>query len=66
MFDKRVLNQKIWLGFLALHGVFLNAFEYQISARVGSFSRIALNQSIINSQKGIYPTGSYVTTTGAL
>ncbi len=66
MFDKRVLNQKVWLGFLALNGVFLNAFEYQISARVGSFSRIALNQSIINSKKGIYPTGSYVTTTGAL
>ncbi len=61
-----MLNQKVWLGFLALHGVFLNAFEYQISARVGSFSRIALNQSIINSKKGIYPTGSYVTTTGAL
>nr|WP_240461177.1 outer membrane family protein [Helicobacter pylori] len=33
---------------------------------MGSFSRIALNQSIINSKKGIYPTGSYVTTTGAL
>ncbi len=63
---KGVLNQKVWLGLLALHGVFLNAFEYQVSARVGSFSRIALNQSIINSKKGIYPTGSYVTTTGAL
>lgn len=61
-----MLNQKVWLGLLALHGVFLNAFEYQISARVGSFSRIAFNQSIINSKKGIYPTGSYVTTTGAL
>ncbi|NHB04364.1 hypothetical protein EWZ78_05100 [Helicobacter pylori] len=66
VFDKRVLNQKVWLGFLALHGVFLSAFEYQVSTRVGSFSRIALNQSIINSKKGIYPTGSYVTTTGAL
>ncbi|GAA7735642.1 outer membrane beta-barrel protein HofA [Helicobacter pylori] len=61
-----MLNQKIWLGLLALNGVFLNAFEYQISARVGSFSRIAFNQSVINSKKGIYPTGSYVTTTGAL
>ncbi|OPG36639.1 hypothetical protein BGL64_01940 [Helicobacter pylori] len=59
-----MLNQKVWLGFLALHGVFLSAFEYQVSARVGSFSRIAFNQSIINSKKGIYPTGSYVTTTG--
>ncbi|GAA7708305.1 hypothetical protein HpCOL116_10320 [Helicobacter pylori] len=49
-----------------MHGVFLNAFEYQMSARVGSFSRIAFNQSVINSKKGIYPTGSYVTTTGAL
>lgn len=66
VFDKRVLNQKVWLGLLALNGVFLNAFEYQISARVGSFSRIAFNQSVINSKKGIYPTGSYVTTTGAL
>ncbi|PUD39021.1 hypothetical protein C2R81_06350 [Helicobacter pylori] len=66
VFGKKVLNQKVWLGFLALHGVFLNAFEYQVSARVGSFSRIALNQSVINSKKGIYPTGSYVTTTGAL
>ncbi|WQS36046.1 outer membrane family protein [Helicobacter pylori] len=45
-----------------MHGVFLSAFEYQISARVGSFSRIAFNQSVINSKKGIYPTGSYVTT----
>ncbi|GAA7996295.1 hypothetical protein HpMS54_02650 [Helicobacter pylori] len=61
-----VLNQKVWLGLLALHGVFLNAFEYQISTRAGSFSRIAFNQSVINSKKGIYPTGSYVTTTGAL
>ncbi|PDX09220.1 hypothetical protein BB406_07255 [Helicobacter pylori] len=59
---KRVLNQKIWLGFWLCMGVFLSAFEYQISTRVGSFSRIALNQSIINSKKGIYPTGSYVTT----
>ncbi|GAB0002626.1 hypothetical protein VN1242_00850 [Helicobacter pylori] len=66
VFDKRVLNQKVWLGLLALNGVFLNAFEYQISARVGSFSRIAFNQSVINSKKGIYPTGSYITTTGAL
>ncbi|PDW76115.1 hypothetical protein BB422_08045 [Helicobacter pylori] len=57
MFDKRVLNQKVWLGFLALHGVFLNAFEYQISARVGSFSRIALNQSVINSKKGFILQG---------
>lgn len=56
-FGKRVLNQKVWLGFLALHGVFLSAFEYQISARVGSFSRIAFNQSIINSKKGIYLQG---------
>ncbi|EMH27211.1 hypothetical protein HMPREF1420_00033 [Helicobacter pylori GAM264Ai] len=47
-----MFNQKVWLGLLALHGVFLNAFEYQVSARVGSFSRIALNQSIINSKKG--------------
>ncbi|MGL2816928.1 outer membrane family protein, partial [Helicobacter pylori] len=31
-----MLNQKVWLGFLALNGVFLNAFEYQVSARVGS------------------------------
>ncbi|MGN8472865.1 hypothetical protein ACR9L9_05575, partial [Helicobacter pylori] len=23
VFDKRVLNQKVWLGFLALHGFFL-------------------------------------------
>ncbi len=61
-----MFNQKVWLGFLALHGAFLSAFEYQVSARVGSFSRIAFNQSVINSKKGIYPTGSYVTTTGAL
>ncbi|GAA7119937.1 hypothetical protein ID0233_03050 [Helicobacter pylori] len=39
VFDKRVLNQKVWLGLLALNGVFLNAFEYQISARVGSLSK---------------------------
>ncbi|WP_080359436.1 outer membrane family protein, partial [Helicobacter pylori] len=59
-----MLNQKVWLGLLALNGVFLNAFEYQISARVGLFSRIAFNQSVNNSKKGIYPTGSYVPTTG--
>ncbi|KAF1000448.1 outer membrane protein [Helicobacter pylori 10700] len=50
-----MLNQKVWLGFLALHGVFLSAFEYQISARVGSFSRIAFNQSVINSKKRDLP-----------
>lgn len=57
VFNQRVLNQKVWLGFLALHGVFLNAFEYQISARVGSFSRIAFNQSVINSKKGFILQG---------
>ncbi len=52
-----VLNQKVWLGLLALNGVFLNAFEYQISTRVGSFSRIAFNQSVINSKKGFILQG---------
>ncbi|WP_231630718.1 dynamin family protein [Helicobacter pylori] len=52
VFGKRVLNQKVWLGFLALHGVFLSAFEYQISTRVGSFSRIASTSQSSIPKKG--------------
>ncbi len=44
----------------------VHAFDYKISGRVGSFSRLGFNHSQINSKKGIYPTGSYVTTMGAL
>ncbi|BDR27401.1 hypothetical protein HSHS1_01620 [Helicobacter suis HS1] len=33
---------------------------------MGSFSRIGFNNAPINSDKGLYPTGSYVTTIGAL
>ncbi|AFI04034.1 hypothetical protein HCW_03775 [Helicobacter cetorum MIT 00-7128] len=44
----------------------LDAYSYKIGGKVGSFSRIALNQSVINSEKGIYPTGSYVNVVGSL
>ncbi|WP_233706510.1 outer membrane family protein, partial [Helicobacter heilmannii] len=44
----------------------LSAFDYKISGRVGSFSRIGFNNAPINTDKGLYPTGSYVTTIGAL
>ncbi|MFC3846940.1 outer membrane family protein [Helicobacter baculiformis] len=44
----------------------LCAFDYKIGGRIGSFSRIGFNNSQINSDKGIYPTGSYVTAVGAL
>ncbi|BCZ18358.1 Outer membrane protein HofA (plasmid) [Helicobacter sp. NHP19-003] len=44
----------------------LQAFNYKISGRVGSFSRIGFNNAPINTNKGLYPTGSYVTTIGAL
>ncbi|WP_411710018.1 outer membrane family protein, partial [Helicobacter heilmannii] len=37
----------------------LSAFDYKISGRVGSFSRIGFNNAPINTDKGLYPTGSY-------
>ncbi len=49
------------LGFMDLY-----AFDYHFSGNVGSFSRIGFNNAPINSDKGLYPTGSYVTTIGAL
>ncbi|WP_121021176.1 outer membrane family protein [Helicobacter vulpis] len=52
------------LGLLVVGG--LHALDYKIGGRMGSFSRIGFNNSSINSNKGIYPTGSYVTAIGAL
>ncbi|BEG57844.1 hypothetical protein NHP21005_15320 [Helicobacter sp. NHP21005] len=53
----------LFLSPLAPH---LQALDYKISGRVGSFSRIGFNNAPINTDKGLYPTGSYVTTIGAL
>ncbi|WP_104708717.1 outer membrane family protein [Helicobacter felis] len=57
------MNLKATLLFFPLS---LLAFDYKISGRVGSLSRIGFNHSAINSDKGIYPTGTYVTAVGAL
>ncbi|BDR27400.1 hypothetical protein HSHS1_01610 [Helicobacter suis HS1] len=64
-FARLVLKFKnLWI--LLLSFSCLLAFDYKISGRVGSFSRVGFNNSAINSNKGIYPTGSYVTTVGML
>ncbi|WP_407645771.1 outer membrane family protein [Helicobacter bizzozeronii] len=56
-----VVFQILWVGLGYLH-----AFDYQLGGKAGSFSRIGFNNTPINSQKGLYPTGSYVTAVGAL
>ncbi|CAM2741966.1 outer membrane family protein [Helicobacter felis] len=53
-------------SFLLFVPLFLYALDYQVSGQMGSFSRIGFNNSPINSAKGLYPTGSYVTAIGAL
>ncbi|WP_176485781.1 outer membrane family protein [Helicobacter suis] len=64
-FARLVLKfRNLWI--LLLSFSCLLAFDYKISGRVGSFSRVGFNNSAINSNKGIYPTGSYVTTVGML
>ncbi|WP_286349439.1 outer membrane family protein [Helicobacter felistomachi] len=52
----------------ALFGTFncVHALDYKISGLGGSFSRIGFNNSPINTAKGIYPTGSYVTLVASL
>ncbi|WP_162200206.1 outer membrane family protein, partial [Helicobacter heilmannii] len=37
---------------IAIH---LQALDYKISGRVGSFSRIGFNNAPINTDKGLYP-----------
>lgn len=68
-YSLKTLPLKAWLlEFLlvALVVAHLHAFDYHLGGKVGSFSRIGFNNAPIDSAKGLYPTGSYVTAVGAL
>ncbi len=58
---KRLLELVLCGAFCMAH-----ALDYKLSGTLGSFARIGFNNSPINTLKGIYPTGSYVTLVASL
>lgn len=60
-------NRSLALAALAFLGsVSLESFDYKVSGRAESFSKVGFNNTSINSAKGKYPTESFVTMVGAL
>lgn len=51
---------------VSLGAISLEAFDYKVSGRAESFSKVGFNNTPIDSNKGKYPTESFVTMVGAL